>query len=269
LRLSVLILLATLAAPHARAQAPGPPTPAPAPTVPSHATPAPAHIRAHLIPKPAPFSSAGLPHQDDLLRIYTGDFASIQFARNTPDTLALLSGYINAYAAACPQLLPAEKVQVTRTECVQVAQTVNPDGSPAGPKSCTEVQAVPTGLFADPALFASSQALESTLRSNLAAALASKPPANPPGTPIGAPPTLVTPAQLDAATAEMTSLLQLDPCGSPALTAFQANLLHFANGEPPIRNPAPPPSAAPLPAPVAPLPTPATSTTPPAALPPH
>src|SRR5450432_1219600 len=127
MRVLALCLIAPLAA-SAAAQTP---RPAARPAPGSAATSATAPVSA----KPssataAHFTAAGLNDEDDLVRIYTGDFQSIKLDRGGTEFMMIISGYMEDFGRDCKQYLPPNKVEITAQVCNDApsSQPYSPDG---------------------------------------------------------------------------------------------------------------------------------------------
>ncbi len=178
---------------------------------------------------PAHFSAAGLNNEDDLLRIYSGDFQSVRIDHGSSEFGLIISSYMESYATDCKQFLPPNKVEITRSVCTQTATPVNGNGQVVGLGHCTTHQTVGTGLYADPKLYAAEQAAEGNMSRDMFGM----------GTRGAATNPFTMPNQmLDQVTAggtEMDTLIHTNGCNSPGLRSFQTNLIRFANGEAPIK----------------------------------
>lgn len=213
-------LIASLAAPAA-AQ-----TKKPAPK------PAAAHAKS---PAPAHFSAAGLNNEDDLLRIYSGDFQSVRLDRASTEFMLIISSYMNDYARDCKQFLPPDKVEITQQVCAQTSTPVNGYGNPVGASTCVSYQTVGTGLYADPQLYAAEQAVDAEaakkMLGNMMGMLTGKGGAG--SNPLTMPQQITD--QLTAVGTEMQTLIHTNACGSHGLRNFQSNLIRFANSDDPVK----------------------------------
>ena len=182
--------------------------------------------------EPGGFSAKGLNYETELTALYLGDFAHARVRRDGADFDVLFGNYLKAFARRCSAYLPANKVEMTRTECAREQYTVNRYGARTGPSSCVEYRQVGTGLYADPDLYAAQQKVEGEVGRNMIRDtfrdMSGK---NPMATGMRA---------VDAATSvgrDMESLLELNSCTSPGLKRFQDNVLRFALGQPPLQLP--------------------------------
>lgn len=179
----------------------------------------------------AHFSAAGLNNEDDLIRIYSGDFGSVRLDRSGAEFLAIISSYMNDYASECKQFLPPNKVEITEQVCAETSTPVNGYGNPVGASTCVSYRTVGTGLYADPQLYAAERAVDAEaakkMLGNMMGMLTGKGGAA--SNPLAMPQQMTD--QLTAVGTEMQSLIHTNACGSAGLRNFQSNLIRFANGE--------------------------------------
>jgi hypothetical protein len=250
-----VLVLCSLVASLAAAAAAQTPKPAPKPAAPARppaAKPAAAPTAA------AHFSATGLNNEDDLLRIYAGDFQSVRVDRASTEFMLIISSYMNDFARDCKQFLPPNKVEITQQVCASSGSSYTPY-SPDGvhdaygnviqsSSGCTSYQTVGTGLYADPQLYAAEQDVDAAAAKKLLGGMlgmvTGKGGAG--GNPLTMPQQTLD--QMTAVGTEMRSLIHTNACGSPGLRNFQSNLIRFANDESPIKfagavasAPAPPP----------------------------
>lgn len=184
---------------------------------------------------PARFSAAGLNNEDDLVRIYSGDFQSVRLDRASPEFMMIISSYMNDYARDCKQFLPPNKVEITKQVCTETSTLVNGYGNPVGATTCVSYETVGTGLYADPQLYAAEQAVDAEaakkMLGNMMGMLTGK--GGTASNPLSMPQQMTD--QIAAVGTEMQSLIHTNACGSPGLRNFQSNLIRFANGEDPIK----------------------------------
>jgi hypothetical protein len=184
---------------------------------------------------PARFSAAGLNNEDDLVRIYSGDFQSVHLDRASPEFMLIISSYMNDYARDCRQFLPPNKVEITKQVCTQTSTPVNGYGNPVGTSTCVSYETVGTGLYADPQLYAAEQDADANaakkMLGNMMGMLTGK--GGGASNPLTMPQQLTD--QLTAVGSEMQSLIHTNACGSAGLRNFQSNLIRFANGDDPIK----------------------------------
>lgn len=218
-------LIASLAVPAAAQTGKPAPKPAAAPAKsPAPAKPATAATPAH-------FSATGLNNEDDLLRIYSGDFQSVRLDPASTEFMMIISSYMNDYARDCKQFLPPNKVEITKQVCTQTSTPVNGYGNPVGASTCVSYETVGTGLYADPQLYAAEQAVDAEAAKKMLGGMlgmfTGKGGAG--ANPLTMPQQTVD--QLTAVGTEMESLIRANACGSPGLKNFQSNLIRFANGD--------------------------------------
>ena len=237
MRVLALCLVLSLAAP-ATAQT-SKPAPKPAPPARPAAAKPPAIATA-----PAHFSATGLNNEDDLLRIYSGDFQSIRLDRAGTEFMMIISSYMNDFARDCKQFLPPNKVEITQQVCAGSSTPYTPY-SPDGvhdvygnviqTSTCTSYQTVGTGLFADPQLYAAEQDVDAQAAKKMLDSMLGMVTGKGGS---GANPLTAPQQTLDQITAvgtEMKSLIRTNACSSPGLKNFQSNLIRFANGDTPVK----------------------------------
>lgn len=241
-------LIASLAAPAA-AQTKPVRKPAAAPVT-SHATGRPVSTA------PPHFTASGLNNEDDLLRIYSGDFESVHLDRDGSEFMLIISNYMDDFAKDCTQFLPPNKVEITQQVCQgsgsPTPYTYTPDGvhdaygNLLPSSSCTYVT-VGTGLYADPQLYdavkdVSAKAQLHLVQNMLGIATGKGGHA---ANPFTAAQQITD--QLVAVGNEMKTLIRTNVCGSRGLKNFQSNLIRFANGEAAVKFAGAAPSGPPAP----------------------
>ena len=163
MRVLALCLIAPLAA-SAAAQNSRPAPRAATPATRSAAVPAtPATADKPSSTAAAHFTAAGLNNEDDLVRIYTGDFPSIRLDRGGTEFMMIISGYMEDFGRACKQFLPPNKVEITVQVCNDPPSTsvpYSPDGvhDAYGNRlpmttGCSGYHTEGTGVYADPNLY--------------------------------------------------------------------------------------------------------------------
>ena len=65
----------------------------------------------------AHFTATGLNNEDDLVRIYTGDFQSIKLDRGGTEFMMIISDYMEDFGRDCKKYLPPNKVEITVQVC--------------------------------------------------------------------------------------------------------------------------------------------------------
>jgi hypothetical protein len=202
---------------------------------------------------PARFSASGLNDEDDLVRIYTGEFQSVRLDRAGTGFMMILSSYMNDFARDCKQFLPPNKVEITRQVCTQTSTPVNGYGNPVGASTCVSYETVGTGLYADPQLYAAEQDADANaakkMLGNMMGMLTGK--GGTGSNPLTMPQQLTD--QVVAVGTEMQTLIHINACGSAGLRNFQSNLVRFANGNDAVKytgavvsGPVPSPSGGPV-----------------------
>lgn len=197
---------------------------APAASAPPAATPAsPAE-------GPTPnFTAKGLENEPLLTALYRGDFRKVELERESLLFGGLFGAYLNAYGRACDRYLPANKVEIMRSECAREQYQVNGYGTRVGSSICVEYRSVGTGVFADPVLYAARRELERrSAADNLRDAfkLFTRPDA------LGT--ALNMTGELKVQIRDMAELVRLNGCATPALKRFEANLMAYALSKPGI-----------------------------------
>ena len=177
--------------------------------------------------EPASFSAKGLNYETELTGLYLGDFAHARLQRDSMEFDLLFGNYVSAFARRCSAYLPANKVEMTRSECAREQYSVNRYGVRTGPSTCIEYRQVGTGLYADPDLYAAQRQVDAEVgRDMMRDAFRGMAGNNPMGTAM---------RSVDAATSvgrDMDSLLEMNSCTSPGLKRFQDNMMRFALGQP-------------------------------------
>src|SRR6185437_14047719 len=128
MHLRVLCLLAALAIDSSAQTAK--PAPKPVPRAAASSRPAAAPTKSAAASAPAHFSATGLNNEDDLVRIYSGDFQAIRLDRADTEFMLIISSYMEDFARDCKQFLPPNKVEITQQVCNDspTPYTYSPDG---------------------------------------------------------------------------------------------------------------------------------------------
>ena len=237
MRVLVLCLIATMAA-SASAQ-----TAKPAPRhTPTAARPS-APVRA-ASSAPAHFTAAGLNDEDDLVRIYSGDFQSIRLDPGGTPFMLIISGYMEDFGNECKQFLPANKVEITQQVCNDAPSTpvASPDGThdyygnrlPQN-TGCNSWRTERTGVYADPQLYDAVQRVGVKTQMNLIKNMVGIRTGN--NGRASNPFNIMQQVndQMVASVGESKAIIAANGCGSLALKNFQSNLIRFANGEAPMK----------------------------------
>jgi len=236
MRVLVLSLIASLAIP-AVAQTR---KPAPRPAAPAARSSAPARPAATAPPH---FTAAGLHNEDDLVRIYSGDFQSIRLDRDGSEFMLIISGYMTDFGNECKQFLPPNKVEITQQVCNDGPSpyVYSPDGvhdaygNRIQNTGCSSYRTEGTGVYADPQLYNAVNTVAAKSQVNLIKNML--------GVSTGKGGRAANPFniaqhvtdQLVAVNGETKALIRTNGCGSPGLRNFQSNLIRFANGEAPMK----------------------------------
>jgi hypothetical protein len=254
-RVLVLCCLIASLATHATAQTK---KPAPKPSAVPAKSPAPAKPPAAAA-QTAHFSATGLNDEDDLVRIYSGDFHNVRLDRDGSQFMLIMSGYMTDFARDCKQFLPPNKVEITQQVCAGSTPEYSPDGQHdvygrlIGTSTCVSYVTVGTGLYADPQLYDAVKDVSAKSQVHLVQNMLGI--ATGKGGRAANPFTISQQItdQLVAVGTEMEALVQTNACGSLGLKNFQFNLIRFANGEDPVKYtgavssvPVPSQSAAPI-----------------------
>ncbi len=170
------------------------------------------------------------PNADILNAIFEGAFEKINLDRSSPDFEAIGGGYIEGFSAQCFNHLPANRVQIMRTECDEYWVTRNGWGVELS-RSCISSHQEGTGVFADPELYAALhstpvQAVGSAFRSIFDILTSG-------GNPLTAP--LNMAANLIQLKNDAHAVVTENGCTSPAVKRFQKNLELFALGKEGLR----------------------------------
>jgi hypothetical protein len=237
MRVLVFCLIASLAIPAAAQTG----KPLPRPASPAARSSAPARAASTT---PAHFTAAGLNDEDDLLRIYSGDFQSIHLDHDGSQFMLIIDGYMTDFGNECKRFLPPNKVEITRQVCNDSPTT--PVASPDGvhdyygnllPQStgCSSYHTEGTGVFADPQLYDAVKDVSAKAQVHLVQNMLGV--ATGKGGRAANPFTISQQItdQLVAVGTEMKTVIHTNGCGSPGLINFQSNLIRFANGETPVK----------------------------------
>jgi hypothetical protein len=183
---------------------------------------------------PAHFSATGLNNEDDLVRIYSGDFKSVSLDRGGNEFMLIISNYMTDFATDCTRFLPPNKVEITKQVCSGTSTPVNGYGNPVGASTCVSYETVGTGLYADPRLYAAVQDVSAKAAANMLGNMMGMMTGK--GSHAANPLTMPTQIidQMVAVGNEMKTVIHTNACGSPGLKNFQSNLIRFANGDTPV-----------------------------------
>jgi hypothetical protein len=234
MRVPVLCLIASLAIPAAAQTG----KPLSRPASPAARSSAPARAAATT---PAQFSAAGLNDEDDLLRIYSGDFQSIHLDHDGSQFMLIISGYMTDFGKECKQFLPPNKVEITQQVCNDGPGPYSPDGvhdaygNVIHSSGCSSYRTEGTGVYADPQLYDAVKDVSAKSQVHLVQNMLGI--ATGKGGRAANPFTISQQItdQLVAVGTEMKTVIHTNGCGSPGLINFQSNLIRFANGETPVK----------------------------------
>lgn len=93
----------------------------------------------------------------------------------SPEFSVMIGSYITAFDSLCRAALPANKVDVMKTECARETYPVNSYGQRIGNSTCVEYRAVPSGVYAAPDLYAAQQSVEREVAARTGAKLLANP----------------------------------------------------------------------------------------------
>ena len=180
---------------------------------------------------PPNFSAAGLNNEDDLVRIYSGDFGSVRLDRGGMEFMMIISTYMEDFARDCTQFLPPNKVEITQQVCAASTPTQVDGYGNVITGNCVSYRTVGTGLYADPQLYDAVNDVTAKAQANLVGSMLGigTGKGGHPGNPLTMPQQMTD--QLVAVNGEMKALIHTNACGSTGLRNFQSNLIRFANGE--------------------------------------
>ncbi|MCP4946074.1 MAG: hypothetical protein GY923_01075 [Aestuariibacter sp.] len=168
------------------------------------------------------FNHADLNLESELTAIYLGDFEHAKLDRNGVAFNTIFGNYLFAFGRQCAAYLPANKVEMTERKCVREQYEVNMYGGRTGASQCIEYQDFGTGVYADPALYSTSEAMKGELGNALFGQLFTNP--DP----------LASRSIVDEAVSvqdDMSKLVAQNACDGPALKRFETNMHLFAKGQ--------------------------------------
>jgi hypothetical protein len=173
------------------------------------------------------FSTSGVTNQALVQNIYAGRFEDITLERDDMFFGFLYGKFLAVYGEKCKASLPANRVPIMKAICDHSVVTVNGWGVEVGSR-CLHYTDVPTGVYADPEMYAAKLAVEKSIDANAIRqtmrllSSAGKDPFAPA-------------MNMLSATADMERdidrLLELNACGSPGMKRFQENLKRYALGK--------------------------------------
>ncbi|MFD1162423.1 hypothetical protein [Hwangdonia seohaensis] len=174
------------------------------------------------------FNAKGLHFETVLTNIFEGNFIDIPFDRDETTFILLFNAYVTTYAKHCTSSLPANKIELTRPECVKERVTTDGYGWEIS-RTCIEWIDVGTGLYAAPEMFNTKVILDNLQAGD---AFRNMYKMMKQDNPIGIASSVLNNSQ--AADADMKALLKMNGCKSEGLMRFQDNLRLFALGKQPI-----------------------------------
>ena len=174
------------------------------------------------------FTAEGLHFETVLTNIFKGNFIDIPFDRDETTFVLLYNAYVTTYAKHCTSSLPANKIELTKPECVTERVTKNGYGMEIS-RNCVEWIDVGIGLYAAPKMFNAKVVLENLQAGD---AFRNMYKMMKQDNPIGIASSVLNNSQ--AADADMKALLKMNGCKSAGLMRFQENLRLFAMGKQPI-----------------------------------
>jgi len=170
------------------------------------------------------FTSKGLNYESELMAIYLGDFKHARLKRGSVAVSAMFRKYLEAYGKYCDVYLPKNKVPITVRRCSRESVTTNGYGVEID-RSCIEWVDVPTGLYADPDLYNSSNRASRQAGKEVLGTMFNF------NDPFG------SRALVDDAVSlgnDMKKLMQKNKCNSIGLRRFEKNLDHFVGNKSPL-----------------------------------
>jgi hypothetical protein len=172
-------------------------------------------------------SAVGLGSEDLILKLYVGDFNGIDLRRDSSEFASFFEQYLEAYGGQCDAALPDPgKVPILQQVCSARYERSG---------ACGAWESRPTGLFAEPSLYAAKKTVDSLIAGKIAA--------DPFGALFKAMNQIanggITGLSAQARTAyareaDMTTLVATNGCRSRALKRFEDNIRRFALDQQPV-----------------------------------
>ena len=173
------------------------------------------------------FTSKGLNYETELLALYLGDFKNSRLEPKSSSVNSILGKYLYAYGKQCNAYLPSNKVPITNRKCASERVTTNGYGTVTN-TTCVRWVDVPTGLYADPALYNTYTSLSGALSLTTVGKVlfsgdmfAGRSIAD----------------ELLSVGNDMTALIKKNRCSNAGLERFETNLHNFIKGRSPVRLP--------------------------------
>ena len=173
------------------------------------------------------FTSKGLNYESELMAIYLGDFKHARLKRGGLAVSGMFRKYLKAYGKFCDAYLPKNKVPITVQRCATERVTKNGYGQETD-RTCVEWVDVPTGLYAKPDLYYSSNRASKQAGKQVVGTMFNF------NDPYG------SRALVDDAVSlgnDMENLVQKNKCNSKGLRRFEKNLNRFVENKSPLMLP--------------------------------
>lgn len=172
-------------------------------------------------------NTLGLKYPSIVQNIFNGEFDKLDFTRDESAFGAVFSGYMRAVSKNCKSSLPADKIELTRSECKREQVTTNGYGIEVS-RICVEYVDIPTGIFVSPKVYEAYQTLSGAQGITSIANYFSM---------------LGNPERLSNITKEakknnvigqdMATFIKTNGCKGEAIQRLEYNLIAYINNEPP------------------------------------
>lgn len=167
----------------------------------------------------------GLTYSTDVQLICAHEFKNVSFGADSGEAMALVSGYMGAFAQSCKAYLPANKVEITEQACAE--WLVHYQNGWETSRECTQPYERGTGEYADPEVMSVADQLEAqqarALMGNFFGELVKAM-----NNPLGYVASAARP-YIDARQ-DMMRMLSVNGCASKPTKQFQKNLVDFGSG---------------------------------------
>jgi hypothetical protein len=180
----------------------------------------------------------GLNYADDIEALFTGDFEAVSFKADSAENNAMLDSYIHAYWQRCEgSLSKTNRVQLMDSVCDTPMRHVNTVNGleVSGYDYCGHYTSKPSGVFADPEVYDVQSHVEAGERSHFFGdflRILAKAARDPVGTVVS---TASSAERLSRnMNDDMQQFLTMNTCASPVTRQFQANMVRFGWGRPPV-----------------------------------
>ncbi len=170
-------------------------------------------------------NTLNLNYETELTGVYLGDFKHARLSADGVPVSMIFRHYLEAFGRHCKHCLPANKVPITVSECATESVTRDGWGYEIS-RTCVEWRDVPTGLYADAALYASSNRVSHAAGMNMLSES------------MGEGDLLAGRGAVDDKLSlgnDMEKLVLQNGCKSDALKRFEQNLYRFVEGKPPLK----------------------------------